>query len=416
MSVQRRETNGSVAWRVRWQEGDRWRSRTFDLKRDAMLFDGDLRRRRRLGSLAALDAGTESLDAYVTNTWAPTYAALLATKTRRTYAILYDHHIAPTLGDVALREVTPELIARWQASRLATGAGPVAVRQSVGLLGNVLQRAFESGRIPTNPARLVRRTPLPRRAEVRPLAPVTVEAMRAGASPRDAVLLAVLAYAGLRPGEALALRWGDVRERTLLVERSLSLGVEKGTKTGASRSVRLLLPLAGDLREWRMRSGRPADCDWIFPGRDGEPWGEEAYRSWRRKAFRRALDAASVDHARPYDLRHGFASLLLHEGRSVIYVARQLGHGAQLTLSCYGHVIDELEDAPHQDAETAILAARGSAAAPQLPIVAVYPAGDPMSLPRKAMPLLRNPRKPTPGLEPGTPSLRVKSLLGPLYL
>ena len=32
--------------------------------------------------------------------------------------------------------------------------------------------------------------------------------------------------------------------------------------------------------------------------------------------------------ARPYALRHSFVSLLLHEGRSVIYVARQVGHGA----------------------------------------------------------------------------------------
>ena len=53
----------------------------------------------------------------------------------------------------------------------------------------------------------------------------------------------------------------------------------------------------------------------------------------------------------------------------MIYVARQLGHGAQLTLGTYGHVIDELEAAPRQDAESAILAARKSCAAPQLPIV-----------------------------------------------
>ena len=66
MSVQRRpRPDGSTAWRVRWQEGERWRSRTFDLKRDALLFDGELRRRRRLGSLSALDLGTETLDAYV---------------------------------------------------------------------------------------------------------------------------------------------------------------------------------------------------------------------------------------------------------------------------------------------------------------------------------------------------------------
>jgi hypothetical protein len=42
----------------------------------------------------------------------------------------------------------------------------------------------------------------------------------------------------------------------------------------------------------------------------------------------------------------------------VIYVARQLGHGAELTLRTYGHVIEELEDAPQLPAEEAIRAAR----------------------------------------------------------
>jgi hypothetical protein len=49
---------------------------------------------------------------------------------------------------------------------------------------------------------------------------------------------------------------------------------------------------------------------------------------------------------------------LLHEGRSVIYVARQLGHDARLTLTRYGHVIDELEDSPGIEAEAAIVKAR----------------------------------------------------------
>jgi integrase len=78
-------------------------------------------------------------------------------------------------------------------------------------------------------------------------------------------------------------------------------------------------------------------------------------------AFGRAVIAAGLAHARPYDLRHSFASLLLHEGRSVIYVARQLGHDARLTLTRYGHVIDELEDAPRLEAEQAIITTRPAA-------------------------------------------------------
>jgi hypothetical protein len=81
MSVQRR----GKAWRVRWQEGTRWRSRTFERKRDADVFDAELKRRRRLGSLASIDAGTETLDEYVSDVWAPTFGAMVTAKTQRLY-------------------------------------------------------------------------------------------------------------------------------------------------------------------------------------------------------------------------------------------------------------------------------------------------------------------------------------------
>ena len=70
------------------------------------------------------------------------------------------------------------------------------------------------------------------------------------------------------------------------------------------------------------------------------------------------LERVGIAYQRPYDLRHSFASLLLHEGRSVIYVARQLGHSAAVCLRTYGHVIEELDEAPRISAEDAILVAR----------------------------------------------------------
>jgi hypothetical protein len=91
------------------------------------------------------------------------------------------------------------------------------------------------------------------------------------------------------------------------------------------RSVRLLAPLAQDLREWRMACGRPADDDPVIPALDGEVWSEVGYEQWRGSVWPRVLAAVGVPYQRPYDCRHSFASLLLHEGRSVIYGARQLG-------------------------------------------------------------------------------------------
>ncbi|MHB8695416.1 MAG: tyrosine-type recombinase/integrase [Solirubrobacteraceae bacterium] len=308
--------------------------------------------------MVSIDSGRVTLAEYVIKTWAPAYGSSLARKTQLHYEQMMNKHVLPELGPLELRAITPETIARWQADLLADGYGRVAIRHAFDLLGSILQRAFEGGQIQTNPARAVRKAPRPRRAEVRPLPPVSIERMRAASTARDATLISVLAYAGLRPGEALALQWRDVREQTIRVERAVSLGEEKDTKTAAHRTVRLLPPLAADLREWRMRSGRPGDKALIFPSATGTVWSQPAYQSWRRRVFKRSLDGAGIEHARPYDLRHSFASLLVHEGRSVIYVARQLGHDARLTPSTYGHVMDEFEDAPRLDAHAAIANAR----------------------------------------------------------
>jgi len=361
MSVHRIDRGGSVVWRVRWREGGRGsraRTRTFERKADAVAYEDELRRRRRLGELGLLPGSQETLDEYVCQTWAQTHAVTLSPKTAKHYAGLYDLHIAPYLGTCKLAELTAEMISRWQAERIASGAGREAVLQALMLLGSILQRAVEGERIARNPARIVRKVKRGPRREVRPLAPVTVERLRGASRERDAVLISVLAYAGLRPQEALALCWGHVRERTVLVERAASLGELKDTKTRAHRTVRLLAPLQEDLRAWWRACGQPADGALVLPGPHGRLFSKTDWDNWRRRAFDRACTTIALYDARPYDLRHSFASLLLHEGRSVMYVARQLGHDARLTLSTYGHVIDELDDSPQIPAEDAIRAAR----------------------------------------------------------
>jgi integrase len=361
MSVHRIERNGSVVWRVRWRDGGRGsraRTRTFERKADAVAYEDELRRRRRLGELGLMPGSQETLDEYVCQTWAQTHAVTLAPKTAKHYASLYDLHIAPHLGHHKLGELTAEMISRWQAERIASGAGREAVLQALMLLGSILQRAMEGERIARNPARIVRKVKRSPRREVRPLAPATVEKLRAASRERDAVLISVLAYAGLRPQEALALTWGHVRDRTILVERAVSLGELKDTKTRAHRTVRLLAPLQEDLQAWRVSSGPLVDSALVFPGPEWRLWTKTDWDNWRRRAFDRACTAIALYDARPYDLRHSFASLLLHEGRSVMYVARQLGHAAALTLNTYGHVIDELDDSPQIPAEDAIRAAR----------------------------------------------------------
>jgi len=340
---------------VRWRDGQgRHRSRTFARLRAAEAFDRDRRDRRALGTLALDQLGCETLDQYVEGTWAPVHGSLLADKTRDLYALLYDRHVSPTLGGVPLRELTAEQIGRWQADRLAAGAPVESTRKALTLLGAILQRAVEGGRIGSNPQRLVRRASPQPTAEVRPLAPATIEAIRAVLPPRDATFVSLLGYAGLRPQEARALTWGHVGERTLTV-----YSPKTRRHRSEPRSVRLLAPLAQDLREWRLMSGRPGDTEPVIPAPHGGTWTEPGYERWIRRVWMPALAKLGRDYQRPYVLRHSFASLLLHEGRSVVFVARQLGHSTAVCLRTYGHVIEELDDAPRLSAEDAILAARG---------------------------------------------------------
>ena len=335
---------------MRWRDSQgRNRSRVLGRKADAELFDAEVRRNKRMGGLASLEGGQESLDEYVQGAWARAHMTHLAPRTRQVYASTYDRHISPRLGGLALNVIDTEEIAAFQGNLVAAGVGPHAVRKAMVLLGGILQRAAESKRIPTNPQRLVRKARIPRAPEVRPLAPATVERLRGVLDPRDATIVSVLAYAGLRPGELRLMRWRHLRDRTLLVDAA---------KTNSRRTVKLLQPLGDDLSDWRRQSRKRDPSDLVFPGSAMECWTANGFEKWRRRVFVPALERARVEHCRPYDLRHSFASLLLHEGRSVIYVARQLGHGAELTMRTYGHVIDELEDRPQQPAEDAISEAR----------------------------------------------------------
>ena len=208
--------------------------------------------------------------------------------------------------------------------------------------------------------------------------------------------LSVLAYAGLRPGEALALRWEDVGERTLQVERAVANGLLKATKTGQRRSVRLLSPVRSVLAVWRLASGRPPATALVFARPDGRPFTEVDWRNWRRRVFEPAAEAAGLSNARPYDLRQAYVSLLIREGASVVEVARQAGHSPTMALDTYGHVFAELEGAEKVSAAAEIRRARDELV-PVSYLEELAPDEGPHETPAI--------REPSIGLEPMTPSL-----------
>jgi integrase len=289
MSVERR----GDGWRVRGREHGRNRSRDFARRRDAEAWDREVKRRRQLGPLAVqqLTMITPTLGEWVAQRWAPEHAVTLEQSTRERYANAYEVHIAPSLDDVPLGELTVVRLRQWQVGRLRAGVSAGTIDKCRTILSSILRHAAESEVILANPLPLVRAPKPEPRDAVAPLTPLRVEAIRTAMlhSPprevapscpgrrrrtgytvpplgtpssrqRDALVVSLLAYSGIRPAELRALRWGDVRDNTLVVQRGADpTGKTKGTKTDRKRPVRLLAPLAQDLREYRLATGRPTD-------------------------------------------------------------------------------------------------------------------------------------------------------------
>jgi hypothetical protein len=212
MSIERaRRSDGRTVYVVRWYESGRGstkRKRTFDRRRDAELFEASIRRARQLGQLASEVIGSNAtLEEFLVEWW-DTYAVThLRPNTLATYTTLLDNWIVPYLGRKRLREVTRQTIDAYIARLRADGAGAPTVNRALGVLQGVFHRAVEWRRLAWNPVVGTRRLSHTRAATIDARTPETVEAIRRRLDRQNAALVSVLAYEGLRPGEAYALVW-----------------------------------------------------------------------------------------------------------------------------------------------------------------------------------------------------------------
>ena len=387
---------GGYQWELRYREGGRGsvrRKKRFVRKVDGERFIESLLRQRSLG--IALAASNQTL-AELAGDWFERHLLVnLGPRTQDDYTWVYDRYIAPRLGGIRLSEITVETIERFRFDLERDGVGRASVRRCLVVLQSILQAGVRWRRIPSNPAREARKPSAQRERAVVPLTPRQVEEIRARMMEcgrhGDAALVSVLAYAGLRPQEALALEWRHVRTNTLLIEQKLVKGqILPGQKTGRwVRTVDLVTPLRDDLRDWMMRSGRRAGL--VFPNYEANPWSVHDYRNWGRRAWREAAGPGPT----VYDLRHSYASMQIRTGVSIPELAEQLGHSPQMTLGTYAHVIRELKREPKLSLERQIAKARG-------------PWVDP-DRQRTADQALQNPcksSKPEAGLEPATYALQ----------
>jgi integrase len=278
-------------------------------------------------------------------------------KTRERYVELIRLHVRPHIGALPLHKLQPVQLAELHGELLKKGLSPRTVGHVHRVLHKALTVAVEWSLLSRNPAAIAK----PPRVQIREIEIITVEqAQKILQCLRGRALYPIIALAlatGMRRGELLALRWGDVDLDVgrIQVERSLEqtkAGLrfnEPKTKHGR-RSIKIPPSVIAELRtHWteqqarrlRLGLGRAGDGDLVFARWDGTVRSPNATTSeWVRALAENRLRTISL-HA----LRHTHASQLIAAGMDPVAISRRLGHASPtITLNVYGHLFANSDD------------------------------------------------------------------------
>ncbi len=285
----------------------------------------------------------------------------LAPKSREDLEWRIAQHLLPAFGSHPLDKISIQDADAYRAAKVRSGRlAPSSINKTIATLAAVLEVAVEYDLIGRNPA-LGRRRRLRVQAPRRPWLDRAdhIVALLDGAQELDReartgrgqrrALLATLVFAGLRVGEALALRWEsiDLDRGTLVVEAA---------KTEAGLRVVNILPVLGDELLSYGESAHGGG-DLVFATSTGRSHGAT---NVRRRILARSIERANAALAQkgverlptgltPHALRRTFASLLFALGEAPPYVMAQMGHtSANLTLSIYARQMDRRDGEPQR--------------------------------------------------------------------
>ncbi len=375
-----------LRWRVRYvaEDGGPERSKNFRTERDAKAFLRDNTAAVVTGSYVD-KSRSEVTVGEVAEVWERTLATRTA-GTRNNYKGVLRRYVRPRWSEVRVRDVDHAAVVEWLADLTEgggeTGEGLAAqtVQHAHRVLSLVLDHAVKAGNLRVNPARSLARGELPRKrpaeqrfltvAELRQLGAavdylasqreerqragkrlgaVQVDKDAAGASiipevsaSQDGTMVRLMAWTGLRWGEAAGLRVKRVNldARTLHVTEAVSeVGgklVWGHTKGHADRYVTFPAFLSAEVSA--LVAGKRPD-ELVFPSSEGTALRNP---NFRKRTFDPAVKLAELEPLRIHDLRHTFASLAVAAGADVKVLQAALGHkDAAMTLNTYASLLGD---------------------------------------------------------------------------
>jgi integrase len=253
-------------------------------------------------------------------------------------------YVVPYFGRVKLAELAEEDIEAWHQELLARpsrrGGGtlsPSTVETAHRIFSACLNVAVARRRLPHNPCTFV---PPPRSDRPPPEPPSAAEVVMVLDACRawpDGARWVLAICTGLRQGEALGLRWRDVRlaaPASVTIRQSLArIDRESVMKSPKSAKSRRTIPLPARavtaLKAYREAQEVADIGGLVFPARpDREDW-----QDWDD-----LLSSLELPHYRVHDLRHGYATILLEGGMDPRVVQDLMGWSSAKMAEIYQHV------------------------------------------------------------------------------
>lgn len=262
-------------------------------------------------------------------------------------------HVLPEFGTLNLGEINRGKVKDFIASKINDGYSASSVTHMRNVISNVLNKAVDDEVIPSNPAlrlgKIVKKNGDGECSENEKIDPLTREETTTLLSTalthfkNDYPLILLLFRTGMRIGEALALKWGDIdfNGRFIHVQRGLSRMKIQTPKSGKTRRVDMSPQLAEVLTVHRteckkkgLALGLGDAPEYLFTNGNGtfiDP------NNWR-KTFKKMLRKANLRQIRIHDARHTYATLRISKGDNIADVSKQLGHySVRLTMDVYYH-------------------------------------------------------------------------------
>lgn len=340
MSIHRRVTKSrGTTWVVRYRDPIP-RERTFDRKADAERFERLVRHQLDTDQYLDPESARVTVREWAQRWWPTVEHSERAPSTISGYESALRLQVLPHLGDRRLRTLRRIDIEEWLSRLRAAGYSNSTIHSARTVLGMVLASAMDARVItgnPTNGLRLPTGSSRTRNA----LSVAQVEAVAAAVDPWWRPLVLVLAYCGLRPGEAVALRREHLDDLgRLTVERGMTEYrgklIERDTKTHKARVVEIPGSVLAELREHFEANVDDDPFSLVFTTPAGTP---VRMSNWRHNVWQPVAEELELPKwATPYVLRHTAASLLAQQGVPVTAAAASLGHDPAIFLRTYAHL------------------------------------------------------------------------------